>query len=257
MNAQTAEFSRKICSAAGPGSRRVNALRFAALAVMLCVAFILLQPAGTLAGEKDAAPFRQNGTASWISRNFAGEPTASGESYDPDALIAAHNYLPLGSMVMVTNLENNKTVTVRVNDRGPLSPKRIIDVSWAAAERLGVVEEGGENLQFTFPVRVRAVGVAQKPEQPAKQRAAPASALYYIQAGAFSQKPNAVELAASLQEHGFERFRIIDKIRGTRRLYKVQVGPFKQLEPAEQALETVRREVPGAFVISVVASRVR
>ncbi len=216
-----------------------------------------LTPCAGLAADPDMAPFVEKGAASWISRNFEGEPTASSEIYDPDALTAAHNYLPLGTMIMVTNLENNKTVTLRVNDRGPFAPDRIIDVSWAAAERLGVVSQGGKNLKFTFPVLVRAMGVIKTDAGPASTAAPPPDALFYIQAGAFSQAENAHALVKALRAKGFDNFRVIDKIRGERRLYKVQVGPFEKLEKAKAGVKKVRTETPGAFVISDVVRRER
>ncbi|MEF2146595.1 MAG: septal ring lytic transglycosylase RlpA family protein [Desulfovibrionaceae bacterium] len=87
------------------------------------------------------------GLASWMADDFHGLPTASGEPYDKDALTAAHRSLPLGSTVEVTNLANGRSTIVRINDRGPYNPKRIIDLSRAAAEKLGI--EGSD------PVKVR------------------------------------------------------------------------------------------------------
>jgi len=78
----------------------------------------------------------QIGTASWYGEDFHGKPTASGEPYDMYDLTAAHPTLPLGSYVRVTNLRNGRAVVVRVNDRGPIVPGRIIDVSYSAAEAL-------------------------------------------------------------------------------------------------------------------------
>ncbi|MFW6062029.1 MAG: septal ring lytic transglycosylase RlpA family protein [Planctomycetota bacterium] len=84
----------------------------------------------------------QVGVASWYGERFAGRPTASGEPFDPSALTAAHRSLPFGTRVRVTHLANDRSVIVRINDRGPHVEGRIIDLSRAAAEKLGMVEQG-------------------------------------------------------------------------------------------------------------------
>lgn len=86
-------------------------------------------------------PF-QEGVASWYGPGFAGKLTASGEVFDPDALTAAHPRLPFGSHVRVVNLENDRSVEVRINDRGPAAGNRIIDLSRRAAELLDMIEAG-------------------------------------------------------------------------------------------------------------------
>lgn len=91
----------------------------------------------------------QTGKASYYGYDFAGQPTASGEPFDPSELTAAHKSLPFGTRVRVTNLANGEQVVVRINDRGPFVGSRIIDVSRRAAERLGMIEEG------VIPVRLR------------------------------------------------------------------------------------------------------
>ncbi len=85
---------------------------------------------------------REVGWASWYGEELQGEPTASGEPFDMNGLTAAHRDLPLGTTVQVTNLRNKRTVLLRINDRGPNLGKRLIDVSWAAAHRLGFVRAG-------------------------------------------------------------------------------------------------------------------
>src|SRR5690606_26618418 len=80
--------------------------------------------------------------ASWYGRRFHGKPTASGEPYDMYAMTAAHRTLPLPSYVRVTNLSNQRSVIVRVNDRGPFMKNRLIDLSWTAAKKLDFIEDG-------------------------------------------------------------------------------------------------------------------
>ena len=84
----------------------------------------------------------QEGRASFYANRFQGRPTASGEPYDSASLTAAHRSLPFGTKVKVTNLRNNKSVTVTINDRGPHHPNRIIDLSKAAARKLGFIDRG-------------------------------------------------------------------------------------------------------------------
>lgn len=93
----------------------------------------------------------QRGDASYYHSSLAGRPTASGEAHDPGELVAAHRSLPFGTLVEVENLENGKTVRVRVNDRGPFAHRRIVDLSRSAAKQLGILQSG------TAPVEVRVV----------------------------------------------------------------------------------------------------
>jgi rare lipoprotein A len=94
-------------------------------------------------GDRRNEPaFRQTGVASWYGPGFHGRRTASGERFDQNDLTAAHRKLPLGSEVKVTNLENGRAITVEINDRGPYIKGRVIDLSKAAARRLGIVEDG-------------------------------------------------------------------------------------------------------------------
>ncbi|NBC97381.1 MAG: septal ring lytic transglycosylase RlpA family protein [Deinococcus-Thermus bacterium] len=86
--------------------------------------------------------WREEGAASWYGPNFAGRPTANGEVFDPARLTAAHRTLPFGTRVQVTNLDNGRTVTVRINDRGPFAHGRIIDLSRAAAEAIDLIATG-------------------------------------------------------------------------------------------------------------------
>jgi len=100
---------------------------------------------------QNAEVFRQEGIASWYGREFEGRPTASGEIFDSSQFTAAHPTLPFGTMLVITNQHNNKSVMVRVNDRGPFVPMRIIDISRAAAEQLDMIVTG------TAPVTVQSI----------------------------------------------------------------------------------------------------
>ncbi|PVB59526.1 septal ring lytic transglycosylase RlpA family protein [Labrenzia sp. 011] len=107
-------------------------------------ALALLAPGAGAAASADA--FQQCGKASWYK---LGGMTASGEQADPSGLTAAHRTLPFGTLVKVTNLANGKTVTVRINDRGPYSKGRVIDVTRAAARKLGFIRKGVTRVQVS------------------------------------------------------------------------------------------------------------
>ena len=112
-------------------------------------ATLLLSGCATNRFEKPKAGASQRGIASWYGEPFHGRATASGEIYDMHKLTAAHKELPLGSVVSVRNLKNGKTVTVRVNDRGPFVKGRIIDLSLAAAKKLSMVGPGTAKVEMT------------------------------------------------------------------------------------------------------------
>ena len=95
-----------------------------------------------------AVPTREGGVASWYGSRHHGRPTASGDAFDMRALTAAHRSLPLGTRVRVTNLENGRTVVVRITDRGPYVPGRLIDLSHAAAKALDILERGVARVQL-------------------------------------------------------------------------------------------------------------
>jgi rare lipoprotein A len=93
-------------------------------------------------------PFRQRGAASWYGRRFHGRRTASGEPYNMYAMTAAHPTLPISSYARVTSLENGRSVVVRINDRGPFLRGRIMDLSYAAAEKLGYIKKGSAQVEI-------------------------------------------------------------------------------------------------------------
>ncbi|MCX8160461.1 MAG: septal ring lytic transglycosylase RlpA family protein [Candidatus Saccharicenans sp.] len=128
----------------------------------------------------------ETGIASWYGPEFHGRPTSSREIFDQNDLTAAHPTLPFGTMVLVTNLENGRQVTVRINDRGPFVKGRIIDLSYAAARLLGMVGPG------TARVRLEVTG-----QEPPK--AGPQSGAYILQVGSFAIQENALALLQKLQ----------------------------------------------------------
>jgi peptidoglycan lytic transglycosylase len=165
----------------------------------------------------------QVGTASWYGPGFHGNRTSSGEVYDQNELTAAHQTLPLGTHVMVTNLENGRSVEVRINDRGPFAKGRVIDLSYAAARSIGVVGPG------TAPVRIEALG--SEPVQLAV-------AAYTVQVGAFADRDNALRLKNTLDKR-FDGVYLAAQNGEAGRYYRVRVGRFAQRDAAVAFAQTV------------------
>jgi len=158
-------------------------------------------------------PSETSGAASWYGQAFHGRKTASGERFDMRRMTAAHRTLPFGTLLEVTNLANGRTVTVRVNDRGPFSGGRILDLSHAAAEKLGFVGSG------TAKVAVRVLGA---------QGAEP---FYTVDAGEYPAR-EAAELAA---DRLAEESAAVEAAGAE--AYRVRLGPWKNREEAQAALE--------------------
>lgn len=176
---------------------------------------------------KKANNFRQEGIASWYGTKFHGRKTSSGEIYDMYSMSAAHRTLPLPSYLRVTNLTNQHSVIVKVNDRGPfVDPKtRIIDLSYAAAAKLGIVATG------TARVRLLAVVPEQEVQMQSnttltEQAGQEAS---YLQMGAFSARENATALFDRVSSAGISAY-----IVQSGSVYKVKSGPYAD---ADQALQ--------------------
>lgn len=183
---------------------------------------------------KSAHGFVEEGMASWYGPGFHGKKTASGEVFNQYAMTAAHKTLPLGTRVRVTNLDNERSVLVRINDRGPFSKERIIDLSRAAASRLEITGRG------TGRVRVQSLGGL--PEVDVK---GDISGDFYIQLGAFGEKENARKLISVLSRDG-RRGRLVF---GSNNMWNVQAGPWKDSATALAMLESFRSSYPQAFVV--------
>ena len=164
----------------------------------------------------------QYGVASWYGEKFHGNPTASGELYDMYQLTAAHRTFPLGTYVMVTNLENNRSVQVKINDRGPFVKGRIIDLSYAGARSIDMVEKG--------TARVRVVVLRRKATL-ARGESEGFGRGFTVQVGAFSDKANAVKLSKALDR---ELRNVYISVFETpeARYYRVRVGHFATREMA-------------------------
>jgi rare lipoprotein A len=189
---------------------------------------------------EDATGFRQRGLASWYGLKFHGRRTSSGEPYDMYAMTAAHKTLPLPTWVRVTNQENGKSVVVKVNDRGPFHEGRIIDLSYTAAAKLGMLARGTapvEIVALTTPGKVPFVTAAAGDHltisQPVRNTTSGGS---YLQAGAFSR----IENARSLQRR-LERVHDLPvEIRHDGKLHRVVVGPVSDADLQRRLLQTLK-----------------
>ncbi|MUM78056.1 septal ring lytic transglycosylase RlpA family protein [Pseudodesulfovibrio sp. F-1] len=181
------------------------------------------------------------GHASWYGKDFHGKPTANGQIYDMYGISAAHKLLPLGTRVRVTNLENGRTLTLVINDRGPFVDGRIIDLSYGAARHLGTVERG------VVRVRVEAVDTVA----PSATRLAGAAVKHYhVRVGAFAVRANADRVHRQLVESGYPEARVSMEDRNGTVLHVVQAGSFDSRDKAEQVLERLKRSFPTSYIVS-------
>ncbi|MEE9142322.1 MAG: septal ring lytic transglycosylase RlpA family protein [Gammaproteobacteria bacterium] len=171
-----------------------------------------------------AGGYVERGVASWYGKQFHGNRTSNGEIFDMYALTAAHKTLPIPVNAEVKNLRNGKTVVVRINDRGPFVDNRLIDLSYAAARELGLLNDG------TGLVEVRVLGGAPVASQP--QQVATTETTYtgptelFLQVGAFSEASNAERMRRRLSDAGIGEVVIVTEDTGHRVLHRVRVGPI-------------------------------
>ena len=213
-------------------------------------------------------PYRERGIASWYGRKFHGQKTSIGETYDMYAMTAAHPTLPLPSYARVTNLATGKSVVVRVNDRGPFLHGRIIDLSYAAAHRIGIAQNGsGEvEVQSILPGTLAQSPQASRPPlaevaaapaiaaaplappaavqvaepSPDSPPVAPVTGGYSVQLGAFASFANAQSFLAHAQNQ-LAQATVEAKIRQAGGLYRVYIGPYTARDEAERVGERIKQ----------------
>lgn len=182
----------------------------------------------------------ERGIASWYGTKFHGRTTSSGEIYSMYKMTAAHKTLPIPSYAQVTNLKNGRKVIVRINDRGPFHPNRIIDLSYVAAKKLGIASRG------TGLVEVRSIDprnwhperFAQRPVKPAYRGAVKPDNTLYIQAGAFASRYNAEQLKRKLDAL-LPRQSVQLAYLASDRLYRVRIGPLPNVDVADKVAQTI------------------
>lgn len=229
---------------------------------------------GTTYYPEENYSYSEVGIASWYGSDFHNKKTANGEKYDMNTLTAAHRTLPLPSIVKVTNLENGRSLVLRVNDRGPYAKNRIIDISKRGAQLLGYQVQGTAKVRVEVLEKeskaLKAALLGEKVDdcdnKPTATRivsqTAPAASnektliiynantadasttshaadgRYYVQAGAFSQQSSANNLKGRLS--GFGKTNVIAANVSGKKFYRVRIGPFSFKEEAEVTLAKVR-----------------
>ncbi len=203
----------------------------------------------TYTPDLSGRPYVARGLASWYGRRYHGRPTSSGEPYDMYGMTAAHATLPIPSYARVTNLDNGRSVVVRINDRGPFHPERIIDLSYTAAYKLdllrgvGMVEverlfPAAGDAATSFAAGARDGEQALAPDVPAVAPPGsgtfPAAGAIYLQVGAFGRQEGADALAERLVRNlGSQVPGVLRQQEGG--LIKVQTGPYASAEEADRA----------------------
>lgn len=185
--------------------------------------------------------FKQSGVASWYGPKFHGRKTSNGETYNMYEMTAAHKTLPIPVFVHVKNLENGRTAVVRVNDRGPFIDGRIIDLSFAAAKKLGVDGPGTARVEITAlgPGESRPNAVVRA--IPLDQELAPDVPLF-IQMGSFSSQVNAENLVMDLLAVNEHDAQISHLQTDSGSYYRVRVGPLYNVEEANAAAQRLRNK---------------
>ena len=235
----------------------------------------------TYTPDVSGGPLSQEGIASWYGKRYHGRQTSSGEIYDMHALSAAHTTLPIPSYARVTRLDNGRQVLVRINDRGPFLGDRVIDLSYAAAARLGMVEAGQARVRVdrlmpdeiariragqgtpaepapiaqTAPVSVTPMppqaALAAPPAPPVPAASTGPASGFFLQAGAFGSEANAQRqldaLRAAWPEHGEQRWQLWTD----GRLWRVQFGPWMDRLQADSIRQQIQSRAGGTSLLVV------
>lgn len=209
---------------------------------------------------KEDYSYSEVGTASWYGKDFHAKKTANGEKYDMNSLTAAHRTLPLPSIVKVTNLENGRSLVLRVNDRGPYAKSRIIDVSKRASQLLGFYTQGttkvrvevmekeskalkaaltGEPIEENiYQVQETAPIITSAHEPMAQNNISYPKGSYFVQVGSFSMKSGAQSIASQLDVKSNIFYTNVNG----QNFYRVRVGPFIDEQSANKMLSDIRNK---------------
>lgn len=207
---------------------------------------------------REYQPYKQRGVASWYGKRYHGNQTASGERYDMYAMTAAHTTLPIPSYVRVTNPANGRSVVLRVNDRGPFLHDRLIDVSYVAAHKLGIVGKGSGVVDVEW--------IDTRPEALARTSSAPSAAApaitpnaavggsgVYVQVGAFKSRENADKLRENLQNRNLavtaDGRSVPVQNWYNEDTYRVRLGPYQNRFEADQAASRINQSIGTSAIV--------
>ena len=196
-----------------------------------------------------SADYQERGVASWYGSKFHGRLTSNREVYDMYGMTAAHKTLPLPTYVRVRNLRNNKSIVVRVNDRGPFVHNRIIDLSYAAALKLDMVQDGTSLVEVTAfnfdavesgerPVRAT---TPSRPPLVSMPSVTAATAEVYVQVGAFADRFNAARRLAMLSRSGVDKAFIHEDESTSPALFRVRIGPVTDVSQYDILVRELER----------------
>jgi rare lipoprotein A len=203
---------------------------------------------GLLSVRVQADPwYSESGLASYYGKEFQGKKTASGERFSPHEMTAAHRNLPLGTKVMVENLETGAKTEVKITDRGPYADKkhRLIDLSRAAADSIGIVEQGVERVRVT---------VTEAPAD-AKKSNQNEAVFFEVQVGAFEDGEQA-EMVLQQVQPWFPKAYIAPREGPGREYYRVRIGPFANKEYAQHIANSLKRGGHHVFLDEVPESAI-
>ncbi len=196
-----------------------------------------------------SAGYQERGVASWYGKKFHGNLTSNREVYDMYQMTAAHKTLPLPTYVRVTNMRNNKSIVVRVNDRGPVVNNRIIDLSYAAAMKLDMIRDGTSLVEVTAisfdepsgdrPTRTQSPSRPPLVSTPSVTSEATAPQIF-AQVGAFGERDNAAGRLAALSRSGIDGAFIHEDTSVSPTLYRVRIGPVAGVAQYDQLVEKLR-----------------
>jgi rare lipoprotein A len=206
-------------------------------------------------------PYRERGIASWYGRKFHGQKTSIGEVYDMFAMTAAHPTLPLPSFARVTSAATGRSVVVRVNDRGPFLHGRVIDLSYAAAHRLGIAQNGSGEVEvesivpgaapFAQPLPpVETAAAASVPPVVADNVSTPAAPGFVVQLGAFANFANAQAFVAHVGNQ-MASAQVEPRVRQAGGLWRVFVGPYPDRAEARRVAERIGSAFGVATTVTV------
>lgn len=185
-----------------------------------------------------ARGYEERGIASWYGPSFHGRKTACGQTYNMYKVSAAHKILPMHTRITVTNLENNKSISLVVNDRGPFVSGRVLDLSYGAAKRLAMVDKG------LARVVIRTAGKVKG------QRNNDLVGKFFVHIGAFERKSEAGGLVRDMKllRYRPSMIRIVKDENRDETCWRVAFGPFKSMSDANRAHSILLRDYPSAFV---------
>ena len=200
------------------------------------------------------------GMASWYGPKFHGKKTASGEIFDMYELTAAHKSLPMGTRCIVTNLENNKSVTVRVNDRGPFAKERVIDLSYASAKVIDMIHTGTTRVRVevlageaTDELEVASIPESTTDDAPKPDRSNNSGeykVYFTIQVGSFSVRENAERLTDTIKGY-IENVWIEEFVTTESTYYRVRAGKFSTREDAEKSANLLSEAGYSGFITEI------